>query len=146
MNASDTAINLIKKFEGFSASPYKDGAGLNTVGFGHKVEPGELFDNITEATAEALLHSDLADTEHAINTLVKVVLNQNQFDALCSWTYNLGVGRLNESTLLEKLNENDLQGASEQITRWKYIGTTLSLGLSRRREAERSLFDKPIED
>lgn len=143
MRTSEAGIALIKSFEGFSATPYKDAAGHNSIGYGHKIQPGELFDRITEETAEALLRSDLADAENAVNDLVTVTLNQNEFDALVSFTYNLGRTRLEDSTLLQLLNTRDFDGASAQITRWKYIGTTLSSGLSRRREAERALFDKP---
>ena len=142
MNASGNCIALVKEFEGFSATPYKDGAGLNTIGFGHRIQPGELFDSITEETAEALLRDDLQEAEKAVNELVRIELTQNEFDALTSWVFNLGRERLAGSTLLELLNDGDIRGASAQITRWKYIGITLSPGLSRRREAERALFDQ----
>jgi lysozyme len=144
MQTSDTGIALIKEFEGFSATPYKDGAGLLTIGYGHKIQPGELFDTISNETAEALLRDDVQEAADAVNRLVTADLNQNQFDALVSFTFNLGAGRLQESTLLTLLNSGNYDGASAQITRWKYIGTTASPGLSRRREAERSLFDKPV--
>lgn len=144
MNVSDAGISLVKSFEGFSATPYKDGAGYNSIGYGHKIRTGELFDSITEETAEELLRDDLQDAEQAVNDLVTVALNQNQFDALTSWVFNLGRARLEESTLLELLNDGCFQAASAQITRWKYIGKSISDGLSRRREAERALFDKPV--
>jgi lysozyme len=144
MQTSDAGIALIKEFEGFSAVPYKCPANKMTVGFGHVIQPGELCDEVTEETALELLKDDLQEAEQAVNELVTVPLNQNQFDALVSFTFNLGRGKLEVSTLLAKLNLGDYQGASAQITRWRYIGNTPSNGLSHRREAERSLFDKPI--
>src|SRR4051794_16225091 len=126
MQTSDAGIALIKEFEGFSAAPYKDGAGLMTIGYGHKIQPGELFDRISDDTADALLRDDLQEAEDAVNRLVTVALNQNQFDAMVSFTFNLGEGRLHESTLLALLNSGNYSGASAQITRWKYIGTSLS--------------------
>ncbi len=143
---SPNGVDLIKSFEGFSAVPYADPAGIMSIGYGHKILPGELFDTITEDTGLALLRSDLFDTEQAVNELVTVPLNQNQFDALVSFTYNLGQGRLKESTLLQLLNDGDYQGASAQIIRWRFVGTTVSDGLYRRRQAEQALFDKPVND
>jgi GH24 family phage-related lysozyme (muramidase) len=101
---------------------------------------------VTEQTALELLKEDLEEAEQAVNDLVTVPLNQNQFDALVSFTYNLGRRRLEESTLLKLLNDGQYQDASAQITRWRYIGHDVSSGLSRRREAERALFDKPVAD
>jgi lysozyme len=144
MQISDNGVALIKSFEGFSPVPYKDVGGLNTVGYGHRIQLGEMCDSVTEAEADTLLRKDLQTAEDAVNQLVTAPLNQNQFDALCSWTFNLGRQRLEDSTLLQLLNQPDYQGASAQITRWKYINHIVSDGLSRRREAERALFDKPV--
>ena len=144
MQISEAGITLIKGFEGFSVLPYKDGAGCMTIGFGHKVRQGEMYESITEETALELLKDDLQESEDAVNRLVEVELNQNQFDALASFTYNLGAGTLQGSTLLKLLNGGNYQGASGQITRWEYVRGTISTGLSRRREAERALFEKPV--
>lgn len=142
MKISENGLNIIKEFEGFSEIPYPDGAGLMTIGYGHKIRRGELFDKISETTALALLKDDMQEAENAVNTLVSAPLNQNQFDALVSFTFNLGTGRLKDSTLLILLNQHKYQDASAQFTRWKYIGKAVSPGLSRRREMERALFDK----
>ena len=143
MRISDAGLSIIKEFEGFSTVPYRDGAGKMTIGFGHLIRRGELFVEIDEDAGIDLLRDDVRDAENAVDTLVTVPLNQNEFDSLCSFTFNLGAGSLRDSTLLRLLNARDFDGAAAQFTRWKYIGDAVSNGLSRRREMERALFTKP---
>lgn len=139
MKTSQKGIDLIKKFEGCVLKAYKCPAGVYTIGYGHtnNVRPDDV---ITQQDAEDLLKLDLAKFEAAVNSAVKVSLTQEQFDALVSFTYNLGAGNLQSSTLLKKLNAGDYAGAAEQFGKWVYAGKTILEGLVRRRAAEKDLF------
>ena len=140
MQASQKAINLIKQFEGLRLSPYDDGASFITIGYGHKVKSTEFFTVIDRATADKLLIADVLISQGAVNRQVKVNLNQNQFDALVSFTFNLGEGNLSASTLLEYLNANDLDSAANEFPKWIYAGNKVMNGLITRRAAEKQLF------
>jgi lysozyme len=146
MNTSQTGINLIKGFEGKRLSAYDDGVGVWTIGYGTIKYPNGVRvkkgDTCTDAQAESYLKNDLVKFENAINRFVKVPVNQNQFDALSSFTYNLGETNLSKSTLLKKLNAKDYAGAADQFLVWNKAGGKVMNGLVRRREAERSLFLK----
>ncbi len=146
MNTSQTGINLIKGFEGKRLSAYDDGVGVWTIGYGTIKYPNGVRvkkgDTCTDTQAESYLKNDLVKFESAINRLVKVPINQNQFDALSSFTYNLGETNLSKSTLLRKLNSKDYKGAADQFLVWNKAGGRVLTGLVRRREAERNLFLK----
>ncbi len=88
------------------------------------------------------LAQDLKKFESAVNTAVKVPINQNQFDALVSLTYNIGIGAFKDSTLLKKLNVKDYKGAAEQFPRWNRGGGRVLNGLVKRRKIEMELFLK----
>ena len=143
MKTSEDGLDLIRSFEGFRASAYKDSAGHLTIGYGHKVLPEEDFTkDISTEEAETLLQQDVLIVEDAIDDFVKVPLNKNQRDALASWTYNLGRTALATSTLLKVLNAGNYDAVPEQILRWNKA-TDLATGekkvipgLARRREAE----------
>ena len=139
MNISETGIQLIKKFEGCSLKAYKCPAEIWTIGYGHTsgVKEGQT---ITREQAEELLIQDLRPFEIGVNNLVNVPLNQNKFDALVSFCYNLGTGNLKKSTLLKLLNKGDYNGAAEQFDRWVYAGGKKLNGLVKRRAAEKKLF------
>jgi lysozyme len=139
MRISEAGIKLITLFEGLRLIAYDDGVGVWTIGYGHTqgVQPG---DAITEDEAENLLQDDLDDFERCVNHAVSVPLNQHQFDALVSFSFNVGCGALRRSTLLRKLNTGDYAGAADQLLRWNRGGGRVLRGLTRRREAERSLF------
>jgi lysozyme len=141
MNVSETGIELIKKFEGCVLKAYKCPAGIWTIGYGHTsgVKEGQT---ITKAQAKELLKQDLKQFEVGVNNLVNVPLNQNQFDALVSFCYNLGTGNLKNSTLLKLLNRGDYNGAAEQFDRWVYASGKKLAGLVTRRTAEKELFLK----
>lgn len=143
MNVSTNGIELIKQFEGCSLKAYKCPAGIWTIGYGHTngVKEGQA---ITKAEAENLLKQDLTRFERVINNVIKVNLNQNQFDALVSFSYNIGTGALKNSTLLKLLNNEDYKGAAEQFDKWVYAGGKKLAGLIKRRTAEKELFLKPI--
>lgn len=140
MKTSQKGIDLIKEFEGTVLKVYKDAVGLPTIGIGHLIKKGEQFTTITQQQAEELLAKDLKQFEEGVSTSVKVALTQNQFDALVSFAFNLGVGNLNSSTLLKKLNAGDIQGAADQFPRWNKAGGRTLAGLTRRRLAEKELF------
>lgn len=134
---------LIKSFEGLELEAYLCPADIWTIGYGHtgNVKEG---DRITKAEAEALLDKDLRTFRNGVKRLVKVTLNENQFGALVSFAYNLGLGSLQNSTLLKMLNAGDYTGAADQFLRWNKSGGKVLTGLVRRREAERAVFLTPV--
>ncbi len=142
LELSQNGLNLIKTFEGFSSTPYPDVAGKLTIGYGHLIKKGESFSDtgIDEEAAQELLAKDTGYAQSAVCQCVAVDLNQNQYDALVSFTFNLGGGTLLKSTLLKKLNNSDYDGCAEQFLRWNKAGGIEVAGLTRRRKAERELF------
>jgi lysozyme len=149
MRVSPQGIELIKRFEGLELEAYQDIGGVWTVGYGHTgpdVRPGM---KITERMAEALLRDDLRSREAAVRRLVRVALNQNEFDALASFVYNVGEGAFAKSTALKRLNRGDRLGAAQALQWWNKatIGGGLRpvAGLTRRRTAESAVFMAPAE-
>lgn len=144
MKTSESGIDFIKKWEGFSPIPYLCPAGKSTIGYGHVIRANETIPTLTEAQADILLRGDLLYRESAVNTCVQAPINQNQFDALVSFAYNLGGAALMESTLLRFLNSMKYQDAADQFLVWDkaHINGKLVIvdGLKARREAERVLF------
>ncbi len=147
MRTSENGVELIKRFEGLELEAYQDIAGIWTIGYGHTgpdVEPGM---KISERDAEELLRRDLKPREQAVASAAKVPLNQNEFDALVSFVYNVGAAALRSSTALKRLNRGDRFGAAEALTWWNKatVGGVLRevLGLTRRRAMERALFLTP---
>ncbi len=139
MNISNTGIDLIKHFEGCETEAYLCPAGVPTIGYGH-IKGVQMGDVITEAQAHEMLVEELEEYESYINDFVTVSLNQNQFDAMVSWVYNLGSGNLRASTLLKVLNSGNYSDVPEQIMRWNKAGGKVLEGLTRRRQAEANLF------
>jgi len=138
---SPAGLRLIRLFESFSPTLYRDMAGLWTVGWGHLVKPGEVFDlPLSPENGEIVLLRDVSVAERAISRLIRVPLNQNMFDSLTSWTFNLGSGALQASMLRQVINRGDLDEAPAQIRRWVYAGGRKLKGLIRRREVEARLF------
>lgn len=143
MNISDNGIKFIANWEGKRNSVYMDAVGLPTIGIGHLIKKGEVFPKImTDKEVYDLFRKDIRNFETAINSLVKVKLTQNQYDALVSFTFNCGVGALQQSTLLKKLNAGDYTGASQEFLKWDKANGKPLLGLTRRRTAEKELFLK----
>ncbi|NEP15312.1 MAG: lysozyme [Leptolyngbya sp. SIO4C1] len=132
-------LRLIKSFEGLRLDAYQDAVGIWTIGYGttRSVKAGM---KITHEQAEEFLKDDLARFEKAIHEAVKHPVNDNQFSALISFTYNVGAGALRSSTLLKKLNRGDVRGAADEFLRWNKAGKRVLAGLTRRRQAERALF------
>ena len=141
MEISKNGINLIKKFEGCSLKAYKCPAGVWTIGYGH-TNKVLVDDVITQEEVETLLKHDLIIHCNNVSKLVKVHLNQNQFDALVSFEYNVGYTAFQNSTLLKLLNQRKYNEAAEHFNRWVYAGKKVLPGLVNRREAEKELFLK----
>jgi lysozyme len=148
MTPSKNCIDLIKKFEGFRSEAYQDSVGIWTVGYGStmwpdgkKVQPGQ---RMTIQEAEAVMTWELTRKgKEILSGLPTTIINQNQYDALVSFAYNLGVGALLKSTLFKKLkvNPNDPSIRTE-FMRWVNAGGKRLTGLVRRREAEANLYFK----
>lgn len=144
MQTSEKGIALIKQFEGCKLTAYQDSVGVWTIGYGWTQpvdgKPIRAGMTIKQETADRLLKTGLVSYESDVSRLVKVGLTQGQFDALVSFTYNLGARSLSTSTLLRKLNAGDYAGAADEFLRWNKAGGKVLNGLTRRREAERALF------
>ncbi len=138
---TQNGIDLIKRFEGFSRTVYFCPAGYPTIGYGHVVKPYEDFSaGIDEVQAEELLRQDAVIAERAVLRLISVPLTDGQFDALVSFTYNLGGGALQRSTLRRKINREEHAEVPEQFMRWVWAGGRKLKGLIRRREAEAGFY------
>jgi lysozyme len=133
-------IDLIKRFEGFSSTVYICPAGYPTIGYGHLVRDHEKFETISQEDAEALLRIDVESAERAVLRLIKVPLTDGQFDALVSFTYNLGSGALQCSTLRRKVNRQAHSEVPAQLMRWVWAGGRKLNGLIRRRAVEAKLY------
>ena len=145
---SDRGIEFIGRFEGFRGALYNDPAGHCTIGYGHLVhrgrcngsEPAELRAGITRERAAQLLRSDAAVAVAAVRDSVAVALTQAQFDALVSFTFNVGAGAFRRSTLLARLNAGRHEAVPAQLRRWVTASGRTLPGLVARREAESRLF------
>ncbi|HLL72723.1 MAG TPA: lysozyme [Pyrinomonadaceae bacterium] len=164
---NQAGLDLIKSFEGIldgnpatsNLDPYLDPVGIWTIGWGHAIVVGKDFlrgkenkakafalypGGLTIPEAETLLRADVMDKCRDVDSLVKVSLNDNQYAAIVSFTFNLGVGNLKQSTLLKKLNAGDFEGAANEFRKWNKAGGRVLAGLTRRREAEAALFRRPV--
>jgi lysozyme len=142
MTPSEQCIDLIKRFEGYSATAYPDpgtGGAPWTIGYGHTrgVKQGDTTD-MDQATR--WIYDDVQDAADAVQRGVAVPLSQNQYDALVSFVYNVGAGNFFKSTLIKLLNAGDWDGAAREFVRWNRAGGHEMAGLTRRREAEAALF------
>ena len=135
-------LELIKKFEGFKSKPYVCQAGKWTIGYGHTNGVTEATRPVTEEEAETMLMEDLMRVTGDLNRLVPESLTQGQFDALCSFCYNLGVPAFQNSTLRKVIdrNPNDHERIRTEFMRWVYVKGRSSDGLIRRREEEADLY------
>jgi lysozyme len=140
MNISEAGLSLIKESEALRLDSYQDSVGVWTVGYGHTGPEVKEGLHITEDAANALLLGDVETVEKCINNSIRVVLTQGQFDALCSFAFNLGCRALLNSTLLRKLNDGDDTGAAEEFSRWNHAGGVELAGLTKRRAAEAEMF------
>jgi len=137
MHLSNAGLELLKKSEGYLNSTYSDVAGFPTIGFGHRVQPGEnLGAGISPAQGEEILARDIKTAEEAVTRLVRVPLTQGQFDALTDFVFNLGAARLAGSTLLKYLNDGKYDAAAWQLLVWDHACSREIPALKNRREAE----------
>ena len=138
---SDEGLELIKTFEGCELTAYVCPSGVYTIGYGHTgdVLPGQ---QITQSEADELLREDVRKFEKGVDNYTNVDLEQSQFDALVSFTFNVGLGAYRDSTLLRLLNARDYEGAAGQFSRWVNGSNGPLPGLVRRRDAEEKLFRK----
>jgi lysozyme len=139
MHISEEGKALIKKFEGCKLEAYLCSAGVPTIAYG-RTKDVKMGDTCTQEQAEAWLEEELEEYGGYVNDAVKVQLDQNQFDALVAWTYNLGPTNLNSSTMLAVLNEKKYNEVPQQMKRWNKAGGKVLEGLERRRLAESMLF------
>lgn len=146
---TDPLRRQIVREEGLKRYAYLDQAGKWTIGIGHKIKPNEShLMNYTQsnpapdAVIDALYDSDIADAAGTVKTAVKVPLSANQYAALVSLVFNIGIGAFLKSTLLQKINAGDVQGAAEEILKWRYatINGVKEPVLLARRQREKDLF------
>jgi len=146
MKTSKAGLDFIKEHEGCILKVYKDVAGLDTIGIGHLIKPGEKFTTITTQEALDLLARDIVQFEVALNRAIKVPLNQNQFDALVSWGFNLGAGVYATASLMKDLNSGNYAVVPIKLLEWckaRVNGKLVTVqGLLNRRKAEAALFIK----
>jgi len=163
MKTNKAGIELIKKYEGFVPYIYLDCAGFLTIGYGHLCKEGDFYlrnkslseikrllyknkqkvretTTISKLEAEGFLEKDLSIAEQGVFRLIKVPLTSNQFSALVSFTYNLGVGALQRSTLRQKLNRGEYFSVPYEMSKWGYAGGIKQRGLVLRRAEEGRLF------
>lgn len=141
MNLSDEGLDLIKRYESCDLTAYQDIGGIWTIGYGHtgkNVTPGLTW---TQDQADAALRDDTQNAVAEVNRVVKVPLTQGEFDALVSFTYNVGSGALESSTMLKLLNQGDYSGAAAEFERWDKVHGVVVAGLLRRRLDEEQEFD-----
>jgi lysozyme len=141
MKMSDKGLEFLQDIEGCSYTAYKDTGGVLTIGVGHtgpEVVEGLRIDDLQVL---AWLKDDTQEAEDAINEIVKVPLTQNQFDALVSFVFNVGVDAFKKSTMLRLLNGGDYTGAMNQFKRWNMDNGRVIAGLTKRRTLEASLFE-----
>jgi lysozyme len=141
---SANGLALTEKFEGLRLQAYQDSVGVWTIGYGHTGPDVQSGLTITEEQAEILLAADVAWAVACVNKAVTSGINQNQFDSLVDFTFNLGCASLVQSTLLRLLNAGDFAAAAPQFLRWNKAGGKVLRGLTLRRQAEMNLFTTPI--
>lgn len=142
---SQAGLALIRRFEGFVPHIYADAAGIATIGYGHALHMGEearYAAGISHKQAETLLRADAALAARAVAHFITTPLTQAQCDALCSFTFNVGAGALERSTLRRVINRGDHENAPHEFMRWVWAGGKRLPGLITRRKAEAALYYK----
>ena len=139
MKISEDGLELIRNFEGCKTDAYQDSVGVWTIGYGHTkgVEEGQTC---SFEDAEIMLSQEIEEYEGYINDMVKVDLQQHEFDSLVAWVYNLGPTNLGESTMLKVLNGGQFDRVPDEMKRWNRAGGLVLAGLVRRRQAESLMF------
>lgn len=144
MHVSPRGRSLIKQFEGFRENAYQDVVGVWTIGYGFTkgVQPGQ---HMTAGQAEARLITELLEYEQAVLRACTEPANQNEFDAMCSLAWNIGISGFLRSTVLKAHNRGDHQSASRAFGLWNKAGGKEWAGLTRRRAAEAALYLEPVQ-
>lgn len=137
---NNNGIKLIKMLEGFKAEAYVCAGGYLTIGYGHKLLPSDPYKVITEEKAEQILHNDLRKVERAVLKYINAEINDDQFAALVSFTFNVGAAALQRSTLRQKINYGYYDEARKEFLKWTYADGRKIMGLVRRRKLESQLF------
>ena len=140
MEYSLDGLHLTESFEGCRLQAYLDSVGVPTIGYGH-THGVTLGMTCTQEQAEQWLQQDIQVAAQAVNRMVTVALTQPEFDALVDFTFNLGTGSLQHSTLLRLLNAGNYKGAAAEFEKWDRAGGKVMAGLLRRRQAEEQMFD-----
>jgi lysozyme len=145
MKASEKCLKMLAHHEGVRQKPYRCPAGLWTVGVGHLIGDGHSLPDSWNRTFSleevyALLAADVARFERGVERLITIPLRQPEFDALVSFAFNLGLGTLQKSTLRQKLNRGDKEGAVESLLKYNKAGGKILKGLDNRRKDEAALF------
>lgn len=140
MKVSDKGLALIKEFEGCKLTAYKDSVGVWTIGYGHtrSARQGMV---ITQAQADELLTLDVTAHATGVYKALQVKLEQHQLDAVVSLAFNVGVSAVRNSTLMKMINRGDVKLAAAQFDRWNKAGGKVLAGLTRRRAAERKMYE-----
>lgn len=141
---SEAGLGLTRQFEGCKLTAYADQGGVWTIGYGHTGPGVHAGLTMTQEQVESCLESDLSSAVECVNRLVTANINQNQFDALVDFVFNLGCGSLKTSQLLRDVNTGSFDDAAAQFLRWAHCRGTLVPGLLRRRQAEAALFSTPV--
>lgn len=133
-------LTLTKSSENCKLAAYLDPVGIPTIGWGHTGPEVHLGLVWTQAQADAQLLADMAKVEANVRSVVTMPLTQDQFAALCDFTFNVGCAAFDSSTLLKCLNRYDLEGALDEFAKWNKAGGVVLNGLIKRRDGERALF------
>jgi lysozyme len=147
MKVSKECLKMLAHHEGVRQKPYKCPAGLWTVGVGHLIGDGKTLPDSWNKTFTLdevydILAKDVARFERGVNKYITVPLRQNEFDALVSFSFNLGLGVLQRSTLRQALNRGDKEGAITSLLKYNKAGGKVLKGLDKRRKDEAALFRK----
>ena len=135
-------LDMIARFEGFSAVPYNDppGSAKYSIGFGHQIQPGEVFTKITVEEGRALLAKDTANAQRVVKETITRALTPAQFDALTSLVYNIGEGAFKAGTIPAKVNAGNFAAVSDTMRQYIKSGGKTNPVLVARRSAEASAF------
>lgn len=139
---SDIGIKLIKYFEGYSSTKYVCVGGYSTIGYGHKLKQSESYEVVDILQAENILNQDLIEVCRGINSMTYPKLLQNQYDAIVSFVFNLGLGAYQRSTLRAKINREEHDLIPHELKKWVYVGAKKSRGLIKRRYIESLIYSE----
>ena len=138
-------IELIKSLEGFRSEPYVCAGGYLTIGYGHKLLPSDSYKIISPEKAQQILENDLRRIERSVLKYVNAEINDDQFAALVSFTFNVGAAALQRSTLRQKINYGHYEDGAKEFLKWVHAGGRKIMGLVRRRRLESELFSGGID-